>query len=250
MKRKAFVMGVLLMAALAVSALAQEELGLSLRLSRDFGSGFGSRIQGTFSMRVDGPEDLERVEFYIDDQRMGEDATPPFRWQFRTNDYEPGIHRLSAVGYTGDGRELRSTTLTREFLSGSESGKLTIYLVAGLAVLIVGGRLLSSWIANRGQKVRDRPATSGPLGGAICPNCGRPFAIHFWGINLLAGRLDRCPYCGKWRLVRRASAQALQAAAESFEMEEASAPAVHPLSEEERLRRQLDDSRFEDVGGS
>ena len=40
---------------------------LLLSLSRDFGYSSGTgRIQGTFSMKASGPEDLERVVFYID----------------------------------------------------------------------------------------------------------------------------------------------------------------------------------------
>jgi len=235
-----------LLASSPVLLLAQEDIGLSLTLSRDFGSGFGSRIRGTFSFRVTGPEEIESVTFLIDGMPIGEDSDAPFRMQFRTESYEPGIHSLSAIGYTQDGRELRSNEIRRDFLSNDQSFQMTALLVGSLLVLIVGGRLLASKIAGRGQGKAGRQAISGPFGGTVCPNCGRPYALHLWGINLVGGRLDKCPHCRKWRLVRRASQQDLETAAAKFEHPEDTArPGAH-LDDEERLRRQIDQSRFED----
>ncbi len=90
-------------------AHAQDESQLALRLSRNFGysSGTGD-IQGTFTMKVDSPEDLTRVVFYIDDQVIGEVAEPPFQLRFRTGDFPLGVHTLRAVGYTSQGKELSS----------------------------------------------------------------------------------------------------------------------------------------------
>ena len=71
--RLAFLLAVLAGMIIALPALAQEET-LTLSLSRDWGyGGFGGDIQGTFSFHAKGPADLARVEFYIDDQIIGED---------------------------------------------------------------------------------------------------------------------------------------------------------------------------------
>jgi len=104
----------------AVSALAQND-DLSLRLSRDFGYSLGGRIQGKFSFRVTGPDDLERVVFLVDGEQVGEDTKPPFRLQFRTETFSLGSHTLSATGFTSDGRQLQSNQLHREFVSGNNS---------------------------------------------------------------------------------------------------------------------------------
>lgn len=247
MKARALAIALLLILGKAAIAAAQDEVPLLLRLSRDVGSAFGARIQGTFTLKATGPEDLVRVVFLIDGQPLAEDETAPFQIQFRTGNHEPGLHRLSARGIAADGRQYTSSELQREFLSGQESTRLTVIIVVALAVLIIGGRMLASRIANRGQRRVGEPAISGALGGTLCPNCGRPYALHLWGLNLLAKRLDRCPHCGKWRLVQRAPAEALQAAAEIFAEKGIESSAAIEVSEEERLRRQLDDSRFDDA---
>jgi DNA-directed RNA polymerase subunit RPC12/RpoP len=246
MKRK-WILVLLLWSLLWATALHAQEDGdsLSLRLTRNFGTGIGTRIQGTFTLQVSGPEDLVRVVFFLDDRIVGEDETAPFRWQFRTQSYQPGEHHLGARGYTAGGRELRANELTRQFLSEGESSRLTTVLVIALVLLVVGGRLLTNWIANRGQDIDKRPAISGLLGGTICPNCGRPYALHIWGFNLMAGRLDRCPHCGKWRLVRRATPEALRSAAQTLEKNGQESPPQRPKANAD-WRQHLDDSRFDD----
>ena len=62
--------------------------------------------------------------------------------------------------------------------------------------------------------------------------------------NLLAGKLERCPHCGKWAIVPRAAPQVLQEAEDrlregSLETETTSE------SEAEKLRRMLDESKYE-----
>jgi hypothetical protein len=246
MKFRASVLAILSILWITVSVSAQEETQLSLRLNRDFGTALGGRIQGTFSMRVTGPDELVRVVFFIDDESIGEDNEGPFRMQFRTDSYRPGIHTMRATGYTGSGLELHSNEISRDFMEGGESTQTTIIIVVALLVLVLGGRMLASRIANRGQGVASRPAISGPLGGTICPNCNRPYALHLWGVRLVVVRLDRCPHCGKWRFVRRASPEDLQTAAELLEEEAVADTPAKPISDEDRLRRDLDDSRFDD----
>jgi hypothetical protein len=62
--------------------------------------------------------------------------------------------------------------------------------------------------------------------------------------NLLVGKLERCPHCGKWALLPRASAEALRLAEERYAAEDEGT--IQPLSEEEKLRRMIEDSRFEE----
>jgi hypothetical protein len=241
------ILSLLLLFASSLSASAQEEEQLSLQLSRDLGTALFGQIQGTFSMRVTGPEELVSVSFFIDGELIGEDGEAPFRLQFRTDDYEPGAHEMSAVGFTSSATELHSNVISRNFMEKGKSGQITIIIVVVVLVLSVGGRFLASRIAGRGQTRSVPPAISGPLGGTICPNCGRPYALHLWGLRVVVARLDRCPHCGKWRLVRRASPQDLEAAAQQLEESPTSDLPDRAVSEEERLRRQLDDSRFDDA---
>lgn len=133
----------------------------------------------------------------------------------------------------------------RQFLGGDD-GPSTVIIVVVILVLAMGGRMLSSWIASRGQSRSGRPPITGPFGGTLCPKCGHPFAMHIWGFNLLVGKYDRCPHCRRWSLVRRQHYSLLQAAAEAFEEETAESEKQSQLSEEEKWRQQLDDSRFDD----
>jgi DNA-directed RNA polymerase subunit RPC12/RpoP len=241
------VIGALLLLVLVANlAMAQDEDdGLSLRLNRDFGFGMGANIQGTFSYRVSGPDDLARVVFLLDGEVIGEDTEAPFRLQFRTESYALGVHTMSAVGYASDGRTLQSNSIQRQFVAGSESTKVALWLIIPLVVIAIGGRFLTSWIAGRNRSNKDQPAIVGPFGGTLCPKCGRPFAMHIWGLNIGLGKYDRCPHCGKWSVVRRVHPDALYSAAEAFKDNEPEA-AESSLTEEERLRKQLDDSRFDE----
>jgi len=247
MIRRSILLTLLLLSCFAIfrseaRAYIQESTPLELRLKRKLGFGMGGQIQGTFSLNVNGPDNLERVEFYIDDSPVSEDTTSPFGTSFNTSDYDRGVHTLMAIGYTSDGRELRSNRITREFASIQS----VALIVGGIIVLIVGFRLASHYLTR--NKGASSTTDFGFLGGTVCPNCGRPFGIHWWSLRLGFGRFDRCPHCGKWKMVSRTSAENLeQAAALDLESEPpTSSTSERQTDEDELLRRQLDDSRFSD----
>ncbi len=238
----------------AVSASAQQGTGLSLNLSRNFGFSSGTgRIQGQFTLKASGPTNLQRVVFYIDDQQMGEATQSPFSISFNTGTYSPAQHSLSAVGYTSDGQELRSNVINAQFITSSEAGQSTLRIVIPILVVVLLAIVLSALIpllSNRG-KTEKLPLGSqrnyGMMGGTICPKCGRPFSIQIWGINLLAGKLNRCPYCGKWSIVRRRSMAELKAA-EQAELDQSTSEEIpSPISEEDKLRKELDNSKYQDL---
>ena len=237
---------------LAFAQTGQEEL--SLRLSRDFGYSSGTgKIQGAFSMTATSPRNLVRVMFYIDGESIGEVTQAPFRLRFSTGDHPLGVHTLYAVGYTDDGQELRSNEIRAQFVTAEESWQAASRIAIPLLAIIFGAMILSfvvPLVFNRGKASRlplGAPRNYGIIGGAICPKCEQPFGMHFYGLNLVAGKLDRCPYCSKWSLVQRASPGQL-AAAEAAELAQAEEGALTPpMSEEEHLKRELVDSRFDDL---
>lgn len=241
-KRFVLIIGLLFLW-LPAAANAQESPELSLSLLRNFGSSLGGSIQGTFTYRVSGPDDLQRVVFLMDGEQIGEDTAPPFRWRFTTDSFPLGSHTMSAEGITVDGRTLQSNALQRQFISGSESNKLLFWILIPVLVLTIGGTLFTSWIAKRGGA---QPAVSGPFGGTICPKCGRPFAMHIWGLNVVAGKYDRCPHCGKWSLVRRVHPDILAGAVEAF-AEDDTPESPPPADDAHSLSKRLDDSRFDDL---
>jgi hypothetical protein len=231
----------LFMAAAAPAQAQDDEPGLILRLRRDFGYGAGARMQGRFSYRVTGPDDLERVEFLMDDVMIGGVTEPPFNFQFQTEQFEIGPHQMSAIGYTAGGELLMSNTIGGQFVSGQSAGLSTGIVVGGILLLVIAFRIASHLVTRQ----KSGPGY-GMLGGTVCPNCGRPFARHWWAFNMLAVRLDRCPHCKKWVSTTRATAEQL-AAAETFAREldeEGGQPVLDPARHEDALRQNLDDSRY------
>jgi hypothetical protein len=226
---------------------------LTLHLSRNFGysSGTGD-IQGTFTMKVSGVENLTQVVFYIDGEVMGEAMHPPFELRFQTGNYQLGVHTLSAVGYTSEGLELRSNEQRREFVSAEEGwqfvGKITLPLL-GIIVLSVLISIAIPTLTGKGRKEQvplGAPRSYGMFGGTICTKCDRPFSMHLWGINLAVGKLDRCPHCGKWSLVRRVLPAMLRQAEEA-EKDRGDQPVGEPEASRERLLKDLEDSRYQDI---
>jgi hypothetical protein len=245
--RTALGLAVLATLLLASAVLAQEE-ALTMSLSRDWGyGGFGGDIQGTFSMHVKGPTNVTRVEFYIDDLKIGEDTQPPFDLQFVTDNYPLGTHDLYAIGYTADGGTLRSASAQRIFVPASEGGEAAVKIVLPLLAVVFGAIALAAIVPLlSGRKtVRLEPGAkrSYTFGGGICPKCGRPFGFRLLSLKLLTSKIDRCPYCGRWSAVRYATPQALRAA-ELAEVESAKAR-IPEESPEEKMKKDLEDSKYQ-----
>jgi hypothetical protein len=252
MKRvQAFALVIMLLAFIPAQVAAQTESDLVLRLSRDFGfsSGMG-QVQGVFTMKVSGPEDLSRVDFYIDNQKIGSVSQAPFNLRFQTDDYGLGQHSLSALGYTSDGSELRSNEINVEFVSAEQGWQAGLRIALPILVVVFGAMLISFVLMfiSGGKAKQIAPGTQrnyGAAGGAICPRCGRPYSRHVFSPNLLLGKLERCPFCGKWAIVRARPLNELRAAEEA-EVEDSQAQA--PVQDdEEHLIQEMDESRFQDL---
>ncbi len=251
---------VIMLAVWLVTALpvwAQED-GLTISVSKQFGYNMGSQIQGTFKIRVRGPEDLSVVTFLLDGELLDETTTAPFEFTFKTDDYSPGWHGITAIGTTTGGQTLTGRTVNFQFVTAEAAGEGTMKLLVPVIVFAVATLLISAvfpMLTGRKQSsaydpsayTPGEPRSYGMFGGVVCPKCGQPFGMHWWGLNIsLVGKFDRCPHCGKWSLVRRASREALiDAEAEEHTAHTATTP--RPASNvEEKLREQLDDSRFTD----
>jgi hypothetical protein len=223
---------------------------LVLTMSRDWGyGGFNNDIQGLFSMHISGPDTLVKVEFHIDDLKIGEDNEFPFALQFTTDDHPLGLHALSAIGSTSDGQILDSNIITANFVSASEGTDAAIKIagpILGIALLAILLSVGVPLIVTRGKRESlplGEERNYGIRGGGICPKCHRPFVIHLWGMNLGLSKYDRCPYCGKWSVIRVRSIAKLREA-EKAELAWAKAEAPQ-LSEEEKQRKDLDDSKYQ-----
>jgi hypothetical protein len=230
------------------SVYAQTE-ALTLRLVRDFGyGGFNGDIQGLFSLKATGPADLVRVEFYIDNNLIGEITKPPFNLQFSTDSYSLGVHQISVIGYSSSGQKYLSNSITSKFVTPQSSMKfiLPILGVVLLAVLIAAlGPLLASR-RKHGTLPMGVERNYGIMGGAICPKCNRPFEIPMIALNLGFSKGVVCPNCGKWIFAKRESIEKLRQAEKAELLLGQPVEKVVGESEAERLRKELEDSKYKD----
>ncbi len=248
--RRCALVGVLaVVLALALAAPAWAQGGLTLSLRKVVGGNLGSKVQGRFTLSVQGVAGITAVTYEIDGAPMATVTQAPFSLSFDTGQYPLGVHHLSATAATPTG-PVKSNEIAAEFVSGVDVMAAIAPILLGILALAlvaaIGPQLLSG-----GRKRRydpNAPHDYGVLGGAVCPKCERPVVLSVLGVNLLVGKLQRCPYCGHWAVLRRASPAALAAAeakAAATEAGPAAAPPA-PLSEEEKLRRQIDDSRYQE----
>jgi hypothetical protein len=242
--RKIFVVVILISLALTTVALAQAS-ELSLTMGDRNGYAMGQERQGWFTLKVSGPDDLAKVVFYLDEQVMGEVTAKPFALRFTTDNYPLGLHKMWAQGFTASGAELRSNEIPAEFVPASKAGKMIFTILGPILAVLVIAMLASAFLG--GGKLKNLPAGAerryGVTGGVICPRCHRPYPVPFMSLNLGLSRMARCPFCGKWSAQRPRPLQELRAA-EAAEIKDAKAGAVVEQSEEEKLRKELDDSRY------
>jgi len=230
---------------------AQTEQPYRVSLRRDFGYGSGMDIQGRMTLSLKGDESLvSRVTFLLDGEELVSKEDAPFSFSFTTDDYPSGVHQLSARVETTDGKTFTTDALTYNFLSKDAANKSTVGIIIPLLGLVAGIALLSWLIQYLGSRKKPNSGVQAYLGfygGAVCAKCGRPFARSLLGMNMVAGRLERCPHCGKWSLTRRASLAELEAAEASLRASAAADEATaQPRSD---LQDMLDDSRYYDPNG-
>ena len=230
-------------------ALAQSAT-LNLELTRDWGyGGFNDDIQGAFTLKATGPANLTKVEFYIDTKKIGEATRAPFAIQFMTDDYPTGMHTLSAKGTAASGAALASQPLTARFIAAADGARNMLSFIVPILVIVCGAIVLAAIVPLvTGRKARafaPGALRQYPLGGGLCPRCGSPVAYQFFGMNLLGAKLQRCPACGKWGVIRPASLDKLRAAEQA---ELAGGHAQIPvMSDGDKLKKDLDDSKYQDV---
>ena len=237
------ILGILLFPA---TALAQDEgETLSLRLTRDWGyGGLNGQIQGKFSLRVSGPDDVVKVDFIVDGEVMHTSTESPFRYQFSTDSYASGEHTLTAIGYKADGTPVYGTEYVRHFLSAEDASSSMKNMVVPLLV-IVGIATLAGVLAPvlMMRNKEFKPGQYGAAGGAVCPRCTFPYSRSVLAPNMVVGKLQRCPHCGKWAIVPRASQTNLESAEARWAKEGTSS--VEAPSEEDKIRQRIDDSRYD-----
>ena len=240
----------ILVSLVIISAASAQGEELTLGLSKDFGSGgFNSDIQGTFTVKASGPANLERVQFFLDETLLGEDTEAPFAIQFVTDNYPTGAHVFTAVGFTTDGKQIGSKTISAVFMSKEEASAASLKMIVPILAVVFGAMAISAITSmvnvRKGKKLPAGAVRSYSFGGGICPKCKRPFGFQLLGIHMLGRKLTPCPHCGKWSVVKRATMSELHAA-ELAELDTEKAQ-IHDASDEEKIRKELDDSKYQNL---
>jgi hypothetical protein len=245
-KKRTLIAITLLLVFIPVLARAQEGgPPLDLRLRRLFGYGGIGQIEGSFSLSIADDSTLAQVDFLFNGQVVRTVTATPFEYRFNTGEFAPGVYTMTAQGTTTDGQVRESQSIQREFLSAEAAGEATSRILVPLVAVVLAITVASAVLpVVLGRKRVHRPGQYGAAGGAICPRCSNPYARRFWSPNLLAGKLERCPHCGKWAIVRRADPASL-AAAEARLASEGETQLESSESEADRLQRLLDESRYE-----
>lgn len=211
---------------------AQGESSWTINLRRNWGYGAGSNIQGSMTLSLSGDlVSITRVEFFIDDQLLSDQNEAPFSFSFNTDNYEEGVHELHARVYTKNGEVISVGPSIYNFLSSADAMNTTFRLIGVILGITLFGMAISYFISSRSRSSGERGV--GPLGLAVCKRCGQTFPRSFFGINLVAGKFERCPHCGKWQLTRRASETEIEQAERKLHPEEH--PAVEKLPEKDAL---------------
>ncbi|MBC8505172.1 MAG: hypothetical protein ISR58_06620 [Anaerolineales bacterium] len=245
MKRVFSILLFLLLFVLPFSVVAQEETdSLVISLHRDFGYGAGGKIQGSFSLKVKSPDDLVRVEYLIDGEVVHTAIEPPFRYKFNTANFPVGEHSFSAIGYREDGSQIVSAEFARYFIDAEQAWESVGDFIVPLFVIVGGATLLGTLgTAFFSRKKKFKLGDYGLAGGVVCPRCQLPYARNFLAPNLVVGKLLRCPHCGKWAILPRASQVSLEAGEERYRVEGNSE--LDMPDQEQDYHKLLDDSRYE-----
>jgi len=244
--KRIFYLMTLLILLLPASVNAQEsQPELSLYLIRNFGYGGIGKIQGNFTLEIRDPlDELDKVKFYLDDELIATILQDPYEYKFHTSSFPDGEHVFSAVGILIDGTPVESNRITKTLLSSSQAWSETQGLIVPLLLVIAGITVLGLGIPVLLNRKKDFVLGKyGTAGGAVCPRCELPFSRFFFSPNLLAGKLVRCPHCGKISIRARASQSQIQEAEKKYKNEDPGR--VYEL-DEQGYKKLLDESRFED----
>ena len=103
---------------------------LSLDFYKDNGYGMGEDMNGEWTLNTVVSQDVQYVEFYLDNQLMLNDSSAPFSWNFNTGSYSEGQHTFKVVGYDSLGE-----TATAESQHNFVGFPLTF--VVGIIALVV-----------------------------------------------------------------------------------------------------------------
>jgi hypothetical protein len=225
--------------------------GYRLNVNRLFGYSSGNQIKGSFQLSVVGVSNISSVDYILDGQVIATVRTAPFQMNFQTETYSFGMHTLSAIITTTDGRNMEVPDRQFEFATSQQEQQSVVEVMVPLGSVILLAAVLGlgvQFLFMRNKKREFVPLGTarnyGIRGGAICPKCQRPtvfhpFAPHF-GFRM---KFDICENCGKWSPMTVLPLSELRKAEEE-EAKSVESGQVVQKTEEEKLNDILNESKY------
>lgn len=222
-----------------------------LNVSRLFGYSSGNQVKGSFRLSIVGLTDIQSVDYQIDGKVMATVNTAPFQLDFQTETYPLGVHTLSAIVTTTDGRNVELPDRQFEFATAQQEQQSIVNVIVPLGSVVLLAVALGvglPFIFNRNKKHEFVPLGTarsyGFRGGAICPKCQRPTVLHPFAPHFgFRTKYDVCENCGKWSLMTVLPEGELRKA-EAEEAKSIQNNHLAPKTEEEKLKEILDDSKY------
>lgn len=104
----------------------------------------GSLIQGSFTLRGSGPEEVQNLTVYFNGEQVRFVTGNTIAWQFDTGDYPSGSTNITLYGVDDTGMEYYATRQVT-FIGGLASNLFTIGILAFVVIVILakyGPRLM------------------------------------------------------------------------------------------------------------
>jgi hypothetical protein len=117
---------------------------LTLSLDRNIGLGLGPLIQGSFTLRGSGPEEVQNLTVYFNGEQVHFVTGNTIAWHFNTGNYPGGSTNITLYGVDDTGMEYHATRQVT-FIGGMVSNFFTIGILAFVAIVILakyGPRLM------------------------------------------------------------------------------------------------------------
>jgi|WetSurMetagenome_2_1015567.scaffolds.fasta_scaffold367884_1 hypothetical protein len=109
---------------------AQAKPTLSVSFYKNNGYGSGSDMNGEWTIKTEGSQNVAYAEFYLDNQLQLNATAAPFSWNFNTGSYSEGQHTIKVVAYDSAG-ETATQEIQRNFVG------FPLTFVVGIIVLVI-----------------------------------------------------------------------------------------------------------------
>ncbi len=113
---------------------AQDEITFSL--SRDFGTGIGNNIQGTFTLHGSAPASVVNLTVYFNDTEVHFVTGNTIDWQFVTDNYGLGAVNITLAGIDNQGT-LYKVSHDYVFIAASQTNLIVIGVTVFVAITVI-----------------------------------------------------------------------------------------------------------------